>query len=125
MIEQKFDTEQNILFVVNTGRLEFESMKTYFLSLKKYTSSTSNLFILEDARNINVRFSSEHLFRLSQLLDKVAQEYNNVYHAVVLEESKNIAYAIMINEGISEANYSLKVFSDFDMAKDWVKNELV
>jgi len=123
MVTQKFDKEQNILFVDNTGRLEFEAMRTYFSSLKDYSDLGNYLFVLEDARKVNVKFSSEHLDRLSKVLSKVAKEYEEVYHAVLLNERKNVAYATMINEGISEPNYFLRVFSSYQIASDWVKNK--
>ena len=34
MITQIFDKDKNILFVDNSGRIEFEAMKAYFSSLK-------------------------------------------------------------------------------------------
>lgn len=123
MVAQKFDKEQNILFVDNSGRLEFEAMRTYFSSLKDYSDLSNCLFVLEDAREVNVKFSSEHLDRLSKVLSKVAKEYKEVYHAVLLNERMNVAYATMINEGISEPNYFLRVFSSHQMAMDWVKNK--
>lgn len=123
MVKQKFDKEQNILFVDNSGRLEFEAMKIYFSSLKDNSSLTENLFVLEDATKVNVKFSSEHLSRLSKTLCKVAKSYVEVHHAVVLDDTRNVAYAMMINEGIAEPNYTLKVFSDKDLALEWVKNK--
>jgi len=123
MVEYQFDKDQNILFVNNSGRREFESMKEYFMNLKNYSEDTDSLFLLEDARNINVKFSSEHLVRLSNVLSKVAKQYQEVHHAVLLEEKTNVAYAMMINEGISESNYYLKVFSDEQLALEWVKNK--
>ena len=123
MVTQKFDKEQNILFVINSGRLEFESMKAYFSSLKDNTALTQNLFVLEDARKVNVKFTSEHLSRLSSILTKVAQSYEYVHHAVILEERTDVAYAMMINEGIDANNYHLKVFTDAILAMEWVKNK--
>ncbi len=123
MVKQKFDKEQNILFVDNSGRLEFEAMKTYFSSLKDNSHLTQHLFVLEDATKVNVKFSSEHLSRLSKTLRKVAKSYVEVHHAVVLDDTRNVAYAMMINEGIAEPNYTLKVFSDKDLALEWVKNK--
>lgn len=123
MVEYKYEESQNVLYVANSGRREFESMKTYFSNLKKYSDKTDRLYVLEDARQINVKFSSEHLERLSSVLSKVAKEYKEVHHAVLLEERRNIAYAMMINEGIKEPNYYLKVFSDEQLALEWVKNK--
>ncbi len=122
MVEYNFDEVQNILFVNNSGRREFESMKDYFSKLKKYTDKTDRLFILEDARKINVKFSSEHLKRLSNVLNQVSKLYSEVHHAVILEEHKNVAYAMMINDGISRSNYHLKAFIDEQIALEWVKN---
>ncbi len=123
MVKYNFDKEQNILFVTNSGRREFESMKDYFSNLNNYVNESEQLFVLEDAREINVKFSSEHLERLSKVLSKVAQSYKEVYHAVILEERKNVAYAMMINDGITGSNYHLKAFTDEQIALDWVKNK--
>ena len=123
MIIQNFDKDQNILFVDNSGRLEFEALKTYFSSLKDNSHLTKNLFVLEDARKVNVKFGSEHLVRLSKALCDVAKSYIEVHHAVVLDGSRDVAYAMIINEGIAEENYFLKVFSDKDFALEWVKNK--
>jgi len=120
MISQRFDKEHNILFVTNEGRVNFESMKIYFSSLKNYVSETQTLFILEDARKAKVKFSSIDLPKLSNELSKVASFYTHVYHAVIFEEQRNIAYAMMLNDGILKQNYVLKVFSDESLARDWV-----
>lgn len=122
MVKREFDSSKNILFVDNSGRLEFESMKEYFSSLSTYANITPKLFIFEDATQAKVKFSSEHLIKLSKTLNQVAKQYDEVFHAVLLKDTKNVAYAMMINDLLSEDNYHLKVFSDIEMASDWVKN---
>lgn len=120
MIIQKYDKEQNILFVENSGRLDFESMKSYFSSLKKYAKHTNVLHILEDARAVNVKFTSEHLPYFSKTLSAVSKQFKEVRHAVLLDENKNFAYAMMINAGVPNGNYILEVFSNEQIALNWV-----
>ena len=120
MIEQEYNTEQNILFVKLTGRVDFENMKAYFLSLKNYSDHTTNLFVLEDSRGISTKFTTEHLSQLSKTLNKVSKHYIEVNHAVVLEKSKDIALAMIINESLDE-NYVINVFTDKELALDWLK----
>jgi len=123
MVTQNYNIEQEILFVDNSGRLDFESMKKYFSSLKDYSYKASVLYIIEDARKANVKFNSEHLLSLSKVLQKVSEKYEYVYHAVLLEERKNIAYAMMINQGIGVENYTLDVFSDESIALEWIRTQ--
>lgn len=123
MITQKYDKEQNILFVENSGRLDFESMKSYFSSLKKHAKLTKVLCVLEDAREVNVKFTSEHLTHFSKTISSIAKHFEEVRHAVLLDENKNFAYAMMINAGVPDSNYNLEVFSSLDLAIAWVKNK--
>jgi len=122
MINKKYDKEQNVLFVENSGRLDFETMKSYFSSFKNYSKYTKSLYILEDARAVNVKFSSEHLAQFSKTLSQIATKFNEVRHAVLLDEKMNFAYAMMINAGVPNSNYIMEVFSNEELALNWVKN---
>ena len=120
MIEKYFDSEKNILYVKNFGRLDSGAMTSYFASLAEHIDQTKALYILEDAREGDVHFNIEHIDELSSVLSSVSKNYNHVHHAVLLENAKNVAYAILINDGISNDDYKLKVFFDKEEAEEWL-----
>jgi nitrate reductase NapAB chaperone NapD len=120
MIEKYYDSEKNILYVKNFGRLDFEAMKAYFVGLSEHVEQTKSLFVLEDAREGDVHFNIKHISDLSNVLSGVSAMYNHVHHAVLLENAKNVAYAMLINDGISKGDYKLKVFFNEHEAEKWL-----
>ena len=120
MIEKYYDSEKNILYVKNFGRLDFEAMKAYFLGLSEHVEQTRSLYVLEDARAGDVHFNIKHISDLSNVLSGVSTMYNHVHHAVLLENAKNVAYAMLINDGINTGTYKLKVFFNKQEAEKWL-----
>jgi hypothetical protein len=120
MIEQNYDCKQQILFITNSGRLEEESMRNLFSKIKKLSSITKTLFIIEDARKANVKFMISNTKSLNNSLEKVAKEFDIIHHALIIEDYKNIAIAMLITEGDTLNNYNMKFFTNEYLAKEWI-----
>jgi hypothetical protein len=120
MIEKYFDADKNMLYVKNFGCLDFESMKSYFSGLSEHTNQTKTLFILEDARDGDVQFDISHIDELAKVLSELSEKYIHVHHAVLLENARNVAYAMLINDGISKGSYKLRVFFNQTEAEAWL-----
>ncbi len=120
MVKYNFDIEKQLLIVDNSGRLDFESMKTYFLTIRKYAKEAPNLLILENALKVEVKFSAIDIPLLSAALNKSATHFDSVVHAVILKDTTNVAYAMLINDHLSAFNYTLKVFDSHEAAHNWL-----
>jgi|GEM_PF-2472155 hypothetical protein len=120
MVKYNFDIEKQLLIVDNSGRLDFESMKTYFLTIRKYAKEAPNLLILENALKVEVKFSAIDIPLLGAALNKSATHFDSVVHAVILKDTTNVAYAMLINDHLSAFNYTLKVFDSHEAAHNWL-----
>ena len=120
MVEKRFDKEKKILYVTSIGKIQAAGMMKGVEFLKKAQGLPENLKILEDATEAKVVYSHEELEQVMRSLEKAIDKFKAIWHAVVLNDPTNTAFAILAGLMLTNQNYSLKVFSTRSAAEHWL-----
>jgi hypothetical protein len=120
MVNYHFNDTDNILYVEVGGTITLQSMLD---AIDKFTTDESLpdiLNILEDSRNVNVKFSDDDLDKIrKKLIDQISR-FQYVKHAVVHADPINTAIATIAENTFQLNNYYLKVFSSLKSAREWL-----
>jgi hypothetical protein len=115
-----FNPNDGILY---TRSAEISSLEAMLQGLNAIASNKilpRNLRILEDGTGARVNFPATDIPVLVSGLEQVLVEYQSIRHAVVHNDPKNTAYAILVDHLMKNEKYDLKVFSTFEAARKWV-----
>lgn len=91
---------------------------TYF---KNPEGLPSNLRVLEDARDIKVKFAIKAVPELIKEAIDVMGQYENVKHAIVYNSAIYTAYGLLAEKMVSTKTYSIKAFSSISAAMSWLE----
>lgn len=91
---------------------------TYF---KNPEGLPSNLRVLEDAREIKVKFGIKVVPDIIKEAIQVMSQYEIVKHAIVYNSAVYTAYGLLAEKIVSTQTYSIKAFSSISAARSWLE----
>jgi hypothetical protein len=91
---------------------------TYF---KNPEGLPSNLRVLEDARDIKVKFGIKVVPDIIKEAIQVMSQYEIVKHAIVYNSAVYTAYGLLAEKIVSTQTYSIKAFSSISAARSWLE----
>lgn len=120
MIEKRTDALGDYLYVLSEDNVTLDDMLSGIDFLDHDKTLPIKLRILEDARNSTVDFAFEAIEILSTKMHEAAQNYISIRHAVIHNNPKNVALAILVERKKKDENYFLGVFATSKGAYTWL-----
>ena len=120
MIEKRTDAIGDYLYVLSKDNVTLDDMLSGLDFLYNDKTLPRNLRIIEDARNSKVDFAYEAVLILSKRMHEVAKKYTSIKHAVIHNDPKNVALALLMEKKKKDENYSLRVFATSKGAYTWL-----
>jgi hypothetical protein len=120
MIEKRTDAFGDYLYVLSEDIVTLNDMLRGLDFLYNDKTLPRRLRIVEDARNSTVDFAYEAILILSKRMHEVAKKYTSIRHAVIHNDPKNVALALLIEKKKEDENYFLGVFSTSKGAFNWL-----
>lgn len=120
MIEKRTDDFGEYLYVKSKDVVSFDDMLGGLDFLYHDKTLPRKLRIIEDARNSKVDFAIEAVQILSERMHEVAKKYISIRHAVIHNDPKNVALAMLMEKKKLDENYFLNVFSTSKGAFNWL-----
>ena len=115
-----FDPSDGVLYTRSADNTNLEDMLRGISSLKSNKTLPRKLKIVEDGRGVLVTFPVKDLVVLAKQLVLALDEYTSIRHAVIHDNPKNTAFAVLIGQQVKHGKYSLQVFSTYEAAREWV-----
>ena len=80
-----------------------------------------NLRILEDTRDVSIKFSIQEIPAIIKKANLVAQKYEYVRHAIIYNSPVYTAYGLLAERLVSNKRYFIKAFSSLKAAQEWLE----
>ncbi|MDP3443153.1 MAG: hypothetical protein Q8T08_09880 [Ignavibacteria bacterium] len=80
-----------------------------------------NIRILEDTRDVSLKFSIQEIPAIIKKASKVAEKYQLVKHAIIYNSPVYTAYGLLAENLLSNKSYFIKAFSSEKAARDWLE----
>lgn len=120
MITFKYDQEQGILEVKYSGQITIEELNNYGEQIYKDKSLPRRLKILTDVSDGYYNINPSEFPELNKNLEIHLSVYEHIKAAFVHSKPRETAYALIISQENSIANYERKVFSTMSAARRWL-----
>ena len=118
--EVGYDPNDGILYIRSADNASLDDMLRGIDSLMSNSSLPRELRILEDGRGIHVTFPASDIAVIVERLCCALDEYSFIRHAVIHDDPKNTAFAVLLGLQVKHEKYTLKVFSTYKAARNWV-----
>lgn len=115
-----FNSGEQILYVSQKGEVNFNDMLDKVEFLKSAEALPRKLRILEDALDSVSQISYDEIVLIAKKIDQMSEMYDYIRHAVIHNTPTNIAFSILTKEFIKSPKYDLRVFSNLELAKNWL-----
>ena len=121
MLSFKFDRNENILFVEESGSVSFNEKQEYIQEVLNILNNSKKLKILQDSREAILNFSIE---KIEIIRNKIVERLNDnntmLIQAVIYDSGIETAYSIIYEKMNLPKNYIHKVFSTKEAALQWL-----
>jgi hypothetical protein len=118
--EVRFDPNDGILYTYSSNVTTLEHMLQGIDGIISNKELPRELKILEDGRGAQVTFPPKDLSILVDKLELALVHYHSICQAVVHDDPKNTALAVLINNHMKNEKYVLEVFSTVEAARHWL-----
>lgn len=122
MIEFRYNSEEDIIYLERSGDISLQDVLSCINSINQNFQSLQKLHIIDDLRHSVSTFKKEEYPVMINELKKRVNRYNQVKHAVIVNNPSDTALTILFAmKSKSIENYSFKIFSTIEAAKYWLK----
>ena len=121
MFHIKSDSKGDYFFRKVKPVVSLEDMLDTITYFKNPEGLPSNLRVLEDARDIKVKFGIKMIPEIIKEAIEVMSQYENVKHAIVYNSAVYTAYGLLAEKMVSTKTYSIKAFSSISAAQSWLE----
>jgi hypothetical protein len=118
--EVRFDPNDGILYTYSSNVTTLEHMLQGIDGIISNKELPRELKILEDGRGAQVTFPPKDLSILVDKLELALLQYLSLRQAVVHDDPRNTALAVLINRHMKNEKYVLEVFSTIEAARLWL-----
>jgi hypothetical protein len=118
--EVRFDPNDGILYTYSSNVTTLEHMLQGIDGIISNKELPRDLKILEDGRGSQVTFPPKDLSILVERLELALIQYRSLRQAVVHDDPRNTALAVLINRLMKNEKYILEVFSTMEAARLWL-----
>jgi hypothetical protein len=119
-VNNLYNHAEGIFYIYASGELSLQYMKSGTKLLNSSDSLPRKLKILEDATKAFVKISIDEIKLIAQEIEKIVSKYDYIFHAVVLSDPNNTAFAFLMSDLVKSRKYILKVFSTNGAAREWL-----
>ncbi len=105
--------------------ISMEDMLDTLNYFKNTEGLPSKLNILEDARDVKVKFSIKEIPDIMREAVLIMKKYEVVKHAIVYNSAIYTAYGLLAEKLVSRGNYYLRVYSSMEAAEEWIKSDIL
>ena len=121
MIDIKFNSEYQILYVTFTGVVGFDDLELYMHKIKGLDESHEYLDVIHDMREIDYKLKPDRIGDILKVGKKVASRFSFLRVASVHQNAHSTAISTIIRERLELKNVEYKVYSSVEAALDWLK----
>lgn len=121
MIKSFYNPDENIIYVERYGNIFLNELLDNVHKIDHQYRHLSELYILEDVRNSNSKFTIHDLPMLAEEIKNKAVHYNEIRCALITDSPSNTVLSFVFEELVNQIeNYSYKTYSTVDAAKYWL-----
>jgi hypothetical protein len=125
MFKIKEDSDGGYYFRKLKPVISMEDMLDTLNYFKNSEGLPARLNILEDARDVKVRFSIKEIPAIMKEAVLIMKKYDVVKHAIVYNSAIYTAYGLLAEKLVSRGNYYLRVYSSMEAAEKWIKSDIL
>jgi hypothetical protein len=121
MFQIKSDSKGSYLYRKSNPVVTLDYMIETIDYFDKGDKLPQNLRILEDSRDISIKFSIQEIPAILKKASKVAEKYQLVKHAIIYNSPVYTAFGLLAENLISNKSYYIKAFSSITAAREWLE----
>ncbi len=122
MVTAIFNHQIGILETIFKDEVSIVEITDYIIATKENESYPRSLKILTDATDARVNFTVKDLSIIVDENSKSLEKYEFIIDAIILENPKETALALLYNRLASSKNYKFKIFSTREEASRWLES---
>lgn len=121
MIDIKFNSKYQILYVTFSGAVDFDDLELYLHKIKGLNESHEFLDIIHDMREIEYKLLPEKIGEILNVAKNSISKYSFLRVASVHQNAHSTAISTIIRERMEIKNIEYKVYSTIEAALDWLR----
>ena len=121
MIDIKFNSKYQILYVTFTDVVGFDDIELYMHKIKGLEESYEYLDIIHDMREADYKLKPDKIGDLLKIAKNITSRFSFLRVASVHQSAHSTAISTIIRERLEIKNVEYKVYSTVEAALDWLK----